>query len=249
MILHYILSIWAHMPILAITDDDGFIMGKILEKGKLRFSIVNILLGEVQIQLISFLFNAKNKDFKWLRIIHMSEMKNFVISDEKCSELEHNYREHYNSLDEKDANIEKEALLRKLSDAKDRIEFSYSKINVYTSITLVLVPVIIPFIDWSSVKFLSTIEIVVLSFLLYAILNLCFWIFQSIKVRGFPVSRFSVLKESQNKGQEQNWQIYFDWQQTDRKANMFVSFVSYIQEWIIGTFILLLLFFILHTTG
>lgn len=248
-IVYYILTIWAHFPILALTDDEGFIMGRDLKRMKLRFSLINILLGEVQIQFLSFLISGGQKKINWIRVVRMSEMVNFKISNEKIAELEQNYRDHYNSLDVIDAGIEKDALLRRLSDAKFRIDISYSKINVYTSITLVVVPIIIPFIDWSSVKDLSGLEIVVLSFLIYAIINLCFWLFQSIRVRGFPTSTFKSLKESENKSQEQNWQIYFDWQQSNKKADMFVSFVSYIQEWIIGILILLLVFFALHTTS
>ena len=58
------------------------------------------------------------------------------------------------------------------------------------------------------------------------------WIFQALRVRGFYQSRFSDLKKSNDKQQEYLWQIYYDWQQYKRKADMFVSFVAYTEKWI-----------------
>ena len=56
------------------------------------------------------------------------------------------------------------------------------------------------------------------------------------------MSSFKDLKESENKTKEQNWQIYYDWQQMRRKADMYVSFVKYIKVWIISVIILMLIF-------
>lgn len=55
-------------------------------------------------------------------------------------------------------------------------------------------------------------------------------------------SSFKDLKESTDKAKEQNWQIYYDWQQTRRKADMFVSFVMYTKRWIIAVILLTVIF-------
>ena len=55
-------------------------------------------------------------------------------------------------------------------------------------------------------------------------------------------SSFKDLKESDEKAKERNWQIYFDWQHTKRKADMFVSFVIYTKHWIIAVIVLTVIF-------
>ena len=96
--------------------------------------------------------------------------------------------------------------------------------------------------DKEKIMQLNTFEKVIFAILLYSMLNLCAWIFQTINVRGFQTSRFVDLKNSADKGKEHSWQIYYEWQEIKRKADMFVSFVIYTKQWIIAVIILTVIF-------
>lgn len=238
-----LLRIWAYLPIFALTDDLGFLDAiPDAEDHEYYLSLINILFGEIKYQFMSFPIKQPEKKIVIFRSKRLSEMKRFALSVEKRNELEENYKKHYNLLRDCERSIEKEELVRKLSEQQARIDTSYNKINAFTTIILAIIPIIITLADKEKMASLNNIEIIVFVILLYAIINLCTWIFQAINVRGFNTSKFSDLKKSMNKGKEQNWQIYYDWQETKRKADMFVSFVIYIKQWIITVIILMTIF-------
>ena len=236
-IANFLLDLWSHMPFLALIDENNFLAPRINDNKndrKLRFNLINLLLGQVLVQIFSFPIRSNNTKFKLLYITSLSKNIRFNISDEKEKQLERQYHEHLKKLKDKDIEVEKEALIRKLENAESRIEYSYTKINVYTSVVLVLIPLLFTTFIEQFKRINSLKEIIVLTLLVYSFINLCILIFQAIRVRDFKMSSFMDLKNSEDKANELNWQIYYDWQQTNKKADMFVSFVSYCQEWIIG---------------
>lgn len=95
---------------------------------------------------------------------------------------------------------------------------------------------------WSISDKYSTIDSESIYSIYYRNINLYAWIFQAINVRGFMASTFGDLKKSTEKQKEQTWQIYYDWQQSKRKADMYVSFVLNIKIWIITVIILTIIF-------
>lgn len=169
-------------------------------------------------------------------------MDNFGLTKEKEKELKENYQKHYESLRKDERDIEKEALLRQLSNQQSRIDTSYNKINAFTTIIVAIIPIAVTFIDRETILSLNIFGKIIFTLLIYANVNLCAWIFQAINVRGYMTSSFKDLKESKNKEKEQVWQIYYDWQQAKRKADMFVSFVIYTKIWIIAVIVLTIIF-------
>lgn len=242
-LLNMLLRIWAYLPVFALTDDLGFLTSN--PNGvqhKYYFSLISILFGEKKFQFMSFPIKQPNEKVVLLRVVQLSKMETFALSEAKENELKTNYKTHYESLRDKDKNIEKEALLRHLSDQQSRIDTSYNKINAFTTIIVAVIPIAITFIDRETIISLNTLGKVIFILLVYAIVNLCAWIFQATNVRGFMRSSFSDLKVSNNMSKEQNWQIYYDWQQARRNADMFVSFVKYTKGWIIAVIILTAIF-------
>lgn len=243
-ILNLILHVWAYFPVFALTDDLGFLTANCGSEQlhKYYLSVISVLFGEKKIQFFSFPIKRQSGKFILFRIVRLSEMENFTLSDEKANQLENNYRKHCIELNDASLNIEKEALLRQLSDQKSRIETCYNKINAFTTIVVAIIPIAIAFFDRNMIKSMNTANIVVFVLLIYAIINLCAWLFQAINVRGFMASSFGDLKNSKEKVKEINWQIYYDWQQTRRKADMYVTFVMYIKKWIITVIVLTAIF-------
>ena len=217
--------LWSVVPFVSITPSHDFIC------------IFNFLLGEINIRLI--LVPVKNKHFKWIQATILSKQAEYQISDDKLKQLKESFINHYVSLTREECLIEKEALLRHLSDEKERINTSYSKIVAYTTIALVIVPFLMNWYHHISLKKVG-ILIILLS---YSVINAFAWIFQAIRVRGLYQSRFSDLKKSGDKQQEYIWQIYYDWQQYKRKADLFVSFVGYTEQWIFIVMVLMAIYY------
>ena len=129
----------------------------------------------------------------------------FDITDEKANQLETDYKDHYDLLtDEIDKEIEKESLLRHLSDEQSRVDISYNKMNAFTTIIVAVIPIAVALVNWDTIFSLNLLEIFIFIWLIYANVNLCAWIFQAINVRGFKASSFGDLKNNSNKRREQN---------------------------------------------
>lgn len=241
--------IWAYSPVFALTDDYAFLV-RSFEKNvehKYYFSIISFLLGEKKIQLFSFPIGRKDNRIEVFRIIKLSKNLAFNISESDMEEKVNSYKNHLSSLKQNETDVEKESLLRHLSDEKERIQTSYNKINAFTSIILTVIPLAIAFIEMNSIVEGGFDSWIFFGALIYGYVNLCAWIFQAAAVRSFSVSSFKDLKISENKEREYNCQIYYDWQQTKRKADMYVSFVKYTKNWIIVVIVLTVGFY-MHIT-
>ena len=236
--------IWAYIPVFALTDDSGFLTAdRNISQHEYYFSVISLLFGEKKIQFLSFPIKQPGKKIVWFRVKKLSDMDRFKLTEAKANELETKYKEHYDSLGkDTDKEIEKEALLRHLSDEQTRVDISYNKMNAFTTIILAVIPIAITLVNWDTIFSLNLLGIFIFAWLIYANVNLCAWIFQVINVRGFMASSFGDLKNSLDKGKEQNWQIYYDWQQSKRKADMYVSFVMHTKVWIIIVIILTITF-------
>lgn len=239
-----ILFIWAYSPFLALTDDMGFLTAnKNAVKHEYYLSIISLLFGEIKIQFLSFPVKQPGKKIVLYRAKHLSDMSVFHLEEVKENQLETDYRNHYDSLlNDIERDTEKEALLRHLYDEQARVDISYNKMNAFTTIIVAVIPIAIALLDWNTVFSLNLLGIVIFLCLIYANINLCAWIFQAINVRSFMASTFSDLKNSADKRKEQNWQIYYDWQQSRRKADMYVSFVMHTKIWMVAVIILTITF-------
>ncbi|MBE5956267.1 MAG: hypothetical protein E7253_07420 [Lachnospiraceae bacterium] len=238
-----LLGIWAYLPVCSLTDDLGFLTANLgSQQHKYYFSLISVLFGEKKYQFMSIPIKQPGEKLVLFRGKQLSKMDAFALSEEKENELKTNYKEHYDSLSENERAIEKEALLRQLSDQQSRIDISYNKINAFTTIILAIIPLAATFVDREMLAQLNTLGKIIFVLLVYANVNMCAWIFQAINVRGYMTSSFKDLKESTDKAKEQNWQIYYDWQQTRRKADMFVSFVIHMKYWIVAVILMTVIF-------
>lgn len=219
-----LLLLWTILPLFSIAPSHDYI------------SLINILLGEINIRFI--LFPIHSHRFKWINVRIFSRLPVFTLTDEKKEELKKNYKDHYAALNDQDRQIEKEALLRHLNDEKERINTSFTKITAYSAIFLVFISLLIG--RHIHLKDISIMKVIIA----YSAINAGTWIFQAMCVRGLYQSRFSDLKKSKDKQQEYTCQIYYDWQQYKRKADMFVSFVGYTEYWTIIVIVLVIIHYL-----
>lgn len=243
MIINILLWIWSHTPVLSLSDDSNF--GTLIkkEKGKcenekipflkryiLRLSLINIILGDNIWYLITF--NISDKKVSFIHKLSLEKMEGKFISCEKSNRLKEQYVLHLNELNEQEQEIEKEALCYQISGQEQRLSLSIDKLNIYATIILTIIPLLLAIIEWKSIMSLPWYVIICIAMLVYTLLNICIYIFRGIKVQAICKSTFSELKTSQKKKIEQIAQYYYDWQQLKYKADLFVSFVANVQQWV-----------------
>ena len=246
-ILNFILKFWGYIPILSLSDDNDYPdihLSVDKENNKNicpRFSFINIMFGAVCIRIISFAF--KPLHFDLIKVNSMSELKQFNLSDKEIKSKLDKYKKHYKKLNKKAKYIEKESLIRHLNDEKDRISISLSKVNMFSSFVLMILA-LVPITNLSKYLDYGLQVKIILIFEIYVLLNLLFLVMQTFEVKNHCMSKFSDLKNSSNKQKDTEYcvQIYYDWQQNIKKAELFVSYVLQFQEWIkIGIIISIML--------
>lgn len=241
-IINIIFWLWSHSPVLSLSDDDNFANLEIqnLKEGHLRFSLINIMLGDKIFYLITF--DIKQRKFKLLYEISLEDMPCNRISDQQIKEIQERYREHLNNISSDDIEVERESLCYHINSEEQRIDSSITKINMYTTIMLTVLPLLLAFFDFKIVTILPIWLKICFALIVYSLINICKYIFRSIKVRKISKSSFKDLRNSENKAKEINIQYQYDWQQLKFKAQLFVSFVLNLQEWVIFVLIIAIFF-------
>lgn len=256
-----LMHVWSLLPIFARTGKGGY-----FDIGDDHcLSLFNILLGEKNLQICSLAVKNKSTDLahvddisnengfntycmniavRQFNLTSLSKQEAFNLSKCKCDQLLNDYRRHLENTDAEDREIEKEELLRKLAYEQNRIDTSYSKINSFMTIFLTVIPLMTGFMNWDAVFNQKKWQWAIFLILMYAVLNLSGFLFQTLRVRGISLGSFLDIKQSENKKVEQLLWIYYDWQQIKRKADLFVSFVSYAQEWIVRVIILFFVYMV-----
>ena len=144
------------------------------------------------IKLYPFQLNNQEKKLKLFRVKRLSEIETFILSKEEEQDLERKYKEHYDSLDDQERDIEKDALLQHLHSQESRIDISYNKINAFTTIIVAVIPIAITFINREMLISLNLLGKIIFGLVIYATVNLCAWIFQAINVRGYMSSSLKI---------------------------------------------------------
>lgn len=243
-IINIFLWLISHSPILCFSDDNNFATlesEKIKEKAvHLRISLFNFMIGDCIVYFITW--DIKNKKVKIMHVIWLANIDGMSITEEKLMEIQNRYKAHICNLEDNDMQIEKEKLCYHIQNEERRIDSSIGKINIYSTIILTVVPLVMAIIDIKRIATLSVSLKVCVFFMLYALLNICAYIFRAIKVQGIGKSKFADLRESEEKGKKILLQYQYDWQQLRYKADLFVSYVLNLQKWIVLLLILIICF-------
>lgn len=196
------------------------------------------MLGEYILYLITF--DIKQRKIKLIHILCLEEMDGILLTDEKLDGIQDRYKHHIKDLLEKELEIEKEALCYHIQNEEQRINTSIDKLNIYATIILTILPLVLALLDLKKFFTLSLPLLIGAMLIIYSLLNICAYIFRTIKIRGIKKSSFSDLRSSEEKDKEIILQYQYDWQQLKYKAQLFVSFVLNLQEWVVLILILIL---------
>lgn len=227
--------IWSHFPFMCLSDDNNFATldwRKVKDcKSHCRFSLMNLMFGDRILYFITL--DLKQKKFRLFYTLYLENMEGILLTKEKIADIEGKYKEHVSELSDEDMEIEKEKLSYHIQNEEQRISRSMDKINIYATIILTVIPLVLAILDLKEIIKLPLILKIGVILIIYTVLNICTYIFRAIKVTGISKSSFSDLKRSNIKNKEILVQYYYDWQQVKYKAQLFVSFVLNLQEWMI----------------
>ena len=237
-IINAFMWLWSHSPLLCLSDDSNFATLTIenLRNARFRLSMINIMLGDCIIYFFSY--DIKERKISVIKILRLIDIDDNVLKDENIEQIQNRFRIHIGELSDDDLEIEKEKLIYHIEQEEQRINTSVEKINIYATIVLTVIPIVTALIDFGTIRELSIIWKVMVGIVVYSLVNVCIYIFRTIKVHGIKKSSFSDLRGSSNRKKEIVVQYQYDWQQLKYKANLFVSFVLNVQEWVIFLLIL-----------
>lgn len=225
----------------SLSDDDNFAtidVGKFKEKNcHLRISIINIMLGDSILYLLTYDMKKKKLDF--YTVLSLKDMESILLTDENINDIQERFKEHIKDLSDEDLAVEKEKLCYLIENENQRISSSVNKINIYATIILTVLPLSLAIIDLEVIITLHFSLILGIILMVYALVNICIYVFSAVKVQGISKSTFKDLRESQEKNKEILVQYQYDWQQLKYKAQLFVSYVLNLQEWVILIMVLI----------
>lgn len=226
-----------------MSDDDNFatLEYKNLKSKnvQLRISLLNLMLGDYILYIVTF--DIKKRKLELMHVLCLENIDGILLTDEKIGGIQDRYKRHIQDLSEKELEIEKEALCYHIQNEEQRINTSIDKLNIYATIILTVLPLVLAILDLKKILTLSLPLLIGVILIIYSLLNICAYIFRTIKVRGIMKSSFSDLRYSKEKDKEIILQYQYDWQQLKYKAQLFVSFVLNLQEWVVLILILSLL--------
>lgn len=225
----------------SLSDDDNFAtidVGKFKEKKwLLRISLINIMLGDSILYLLTY--DMKKKKFDFYTVLSLKDMESILLTDEHIDEIQKQFRKHIRNLSSKDLEIEKEKLCYLIENENQRISSSVNKINIYATIILTVLPLALAVIELKAITTFPFLLILGIVLMLYSLVNICAYVFKAIRVQGIRKSTLKDLCESQEKKKEILVQYQYDWQQLKYKAQLFVSYVLNVQEWVILIMVLI----------
>ncbi|RKI37529.1 hypothetical protein D7V86_22785 [bacterium D16-51] len=178
-------------------------------------------------------FDIKEKKLTFVKILRLQDMDGIVLTEEKINGIQERFRQHIENLGDADLEVEKEKLCYLIQNEDQRISSSVDKINIYATIILTVLPLALAVIDLKAIIAFPFLLILGIVLIVYSLVNICAYVFKAIKVQGISKSTFSDLRGSQEKEKEILLQYQYDWQQLKYKAQLFVSYVLNLQEWVI----------------
>lgn len=261
-IINSLLWLWSVLPILSFTKDEKFGALSVDDSStpssqlrEWRLSFLQIMLGAHKLYVLSVNrtvdpnTNAASCHWKWIRFLSLKE------TCDKSEHIQNIYTKYYNrlkspSIKKERLEAEKESLCYHIETENSRLEKSDNKMNIYTTVVLTLLPILL------SISFDTIIELfknnliykIAIIVSLYVVLNITLYLYQYIKVGGYNMSSFADLKKEKNKRITKKLiaQYYYDFQSLRKKADLFVSYVINIQQWMVAAFVLFFLTFSYH---
>ena len=110
---------------------------------------------------------------------------------------------------------------------------------MYATIILTVLPLALAVIELKAITTFPFLLILGIVLMLYSLVNICAYVFKAIRVQGIRKSTLKDLCKRTKKDREILVQYKYDWEQLRCKAQLFVSYVLNLQEWVTLTIFLI----------
>lgn len=261
-IINLILLIASWLPAFSLTKDENYgeieIDNSVAVRSQLktwRLSLFQIMFGAYKLYILTLSRTYDDNTNKVLyhpKLFKLISLKKIFDKSDHIEQIYDNYYMRLNNskMTEDRLEKEKESLCYHIEYENSRIEKSDNKVNVYATIVLTLLPILLG-ISFDSILLLLKINLIYKAIFIisaYFAMNIVLYLFQYIKVGKYNMSRFSTLKEEQDENLTQRLvsQYYYDYQSLKNKANFFVSYVLNIQKWMEASLTLFIIAFSYH---
>ena len=255
-----LLYLWSLSPVLALTCDKDYGTNDDGATTELRFSIINLMLGDRTYYFLTT--PVRNPKIKF-RVIDKITLQQCVFNSlnlkanmslaENMKEKSENFvKSHLDKMSqdevECDMDVEKEFICYRIDNETNRTDLSFKKMNFYMGIILVLIPLMISAQSTlhvnTTISFAKFIVWGTLGLMSYTMFNWFLYTIQYMKVSGLEFSKISTLinpPEFINRKKQLIHNYYYDWQIRRSEAVFRVSFVCNTErcmKWSIGLFVL-----------
>lgn len=261
-IINLILLLASWLPIFSLTKDDNYgeivIDSNTTVRSQLRvwrLSVFQIMFGAYKLYILTLsrtYDDSTNKSSYHPKLFKLISLKKIFDKSDHIKQIYNTYYMRLNDskMTEDRLEKEKESLCYHIEVENSRLEKSDNKMNIYTTILLTALPILLG-ISFDSILLLFKANMIYKVFFIisaYFVMNIALYLFQYIKVGSYNMSRFNDLKKETNSSLSKRLisQYYYDFQSLKNKADLFVSYVKNIQWWMMASFLLFVVVFSFH---
>lgn len=146
------------------------------------------MFGDVILYFITY--DIKLKKVAFSKILRLQDMEGIILKEEKINGIQERFKQHVEELCEEDLAVEKEKLCYLIQNEEQRISSSVDKINIYASIILTVLPLVLAVVDLKGIITLPFPLLVSVILMVYSLINICAYVFKAIKVQKISKSSF-----------------------------------------------------------
>lgn len=227
-IINLILLIASWLPAFSLTKDENYgeieIDNSVAVRSQLRtwrLSLFQIMFGAYKLYILTLSRTYDDNTNKVLyhpKLFKLISLKKIFDKSDHIEQIYDNYYMRLNNskMTEDRLEKEKESLCYHIEVENSRLEKSDNKMNIYTTVLLTALPILLG-ISFDSILLLFKTNMIYKAFFIisaYFVMNIVLYLFQYIKVGKYNMSRFSTLKEEQDENLTQRLvsQYYYDYQ-------------------------------------
>lgn len=254
--LKLLCQIWSLLPLFSLTRDSNYGLNNQKFDSGLRFSVINLRIGTKTVYLLTFTATEKH----WKCVLDLASCQWAAEGERSLTEKDIYIKDlatayvdkHLPKISEQEQAVEKEFLIYLQNNLAERKGLAYQKVNYYTAIILVLVPIAFTFVksivmdDIIGKSRLFVFCIALSALLFYSLANWCILALQYTSVSGLSKSGFSDLKKTPGnrlKAGQLLYSYYYDWQEERFDVNLRVAYVKNIELFV--KYSLLLIFILI----
>lgn len=241
--INLLLLIWAHSPILSLSDDFKF-TNIVLPWNKCknkRISLLTLYFGEYVFHFFSYSFSEKTLSI--IKKISLSDLPSLKNNEDDDNEDVKNYRQHINTIKVHSnyLNAEYNFICREIDQRSNTITRSDAKIGVFSALAIAMTLIFEETIYYNITQNGYSINKIFFSLILYFLVNIFALLLQHIKIRSFSQYNFrDIYNEKKDIDTILLEKLYYNYGNIKKKADFFSSILCRLYDYLTITILLVI---------